>query len=102
MKKSLIAVAVASTVLGISQASAQDLGSFRLQFGAATASPEGPAIHQHRSDFQHYDDYYILPGYGDPYRHTSCQETSARDEDGRPIRRITCFGRNGPTSDPAR
>jgi hypothetical protein len=96
MKRFVIAViAAAGATLGATQApAAVYVDSFRFQLGAAMAPPLYDD-YKHRSDFLHYDDYYVTPGYGDPYRHTSCVETRVRDEEGRAIRRINCYERGG-------
>ena len=103
MKRFFLALAVAGAIFGVAQASAAGImDSFRFKFGAATPDSHDTDKYRHRSDFLHYGDYYINPGYSDPYRHTSCRETSVRGDDGRAIRRITCYGREETTPVPSR
>lgn len=94
MKRFLFAaIAVAGATLGATQASAADFtDSFRFEFGAATSAPLRDD-YKYRSDFLHYGDYYLTPGYGNPQLNTVCRETTFRDEEGRVIRRITCHDR---------
>jgi len=96
MKRLLIAAiaAAGATVVATQASAAVYVNSFRFQLGAATAPPLYDD-YKHHSDFLHYDDYYVTPGYGDPYRHTSCVETRVPGPEGRTISRITCYGRDG-------
>ena len=105
MKRFVIAViAAAGATLGATQAPAAGvMDSFRFEFFAAAPDVHiGTDTYTHHSDFRHYGDYYLQPGYRDPSSHTTCRETRVLDEDGRAIRRITCFGREGTTSVPLR
>lgn len=104
MKRFLVAViAVAGVVCVPAQLSAQGFAdSFRFEFGGTAPDPHDTDSYRHRSDFVHHRDYYVTPGYSDPYNHTSCNETRFQGEDGRTIRRITCYGRNGTSSVPVR
>jgi hypothetical protein len=96
MKRIVIAVIAASgAAFGATQAPAASFAdSFRLKLGAADSAPFYQT-YKYESDFLHHGDYYLTPGYGDPYRHTSCVETRVPDEEGRTIRRINCYERGG-------
>lgn len=96
MKKTLIAIIVATAAtLGATQVSVADFAeAFRFEFGPAAGLPHREN-YKHQGDFQHHGDLYLHPGYGDPYRHTSCVETRVRAEDGRIISRINCTERGG-------
>ena len=105
MKRLLIVVtAAAGAILGVQQASAVGImDSFRFEFYAAAPDLHiGTDTYTHPSDFRHYGDYYLYPGYGDPQRNISCSETRVRGEDGRTVQRINCRGRGGAASVPLR
>lgn len=102
MKRFLLALAAAGATIGAAEASADGImDAFRFEFGVATPESHDTDKFRHRTDFLHYRDYYINPGYSDPYRYTTCRETRVRGEDGRIIRRITCYGRD-PAAVPPR
>jgi hypothetical protein len=104
MKRLFVAAVAAGAIFGVSQASAAGImDSFRFEFYAAAPDLHiGTDNYRHPSDFSHYGDYYLTPGYGDPRLHTSCRESILQDEDGATIRRIDCYERAGAGGVPLR
>lgn len=103
MRKSLLALTAAACLAGAAQAAAGPRDLFTFEFFAAGPDRHiGTNLNTRHTDFRHYSDYYVTDGYLDPDLFTSCRESGARDEDGRPIRRIQCHGLTRRSSVPGR